>query len=209
MAGRVLSLSGGRAAGGGGSLGRTLDPARQLVRHLQDEARAFDRAIEAGMRESGTGLKNEMRRQVRRAYAGRRLAGAIRARFYEKGRAAVAFVYSREKRILALGETGGTVRPKTGQFLAIPHRAVLAGAGGARSRGRAPRVEDYIGKKNVFFIAIKGGRELLLVRGTRSRTTILFHLARQTEHRKRLDFDRAARSAADDLPGDIVDRLPG
>jgi hypothetical protein len=60
--------------------------ARSLQADIQAELRDIERAVAAGTREAGRGLKTELRRQVTSAGLGQRLANSWRDKHYHNGR---------------------------------------------------------------------------------------------------------------------------
>lgn len=173
---------------------------------LEREAVAFDAAVEGSVKANARELQQDMRRQARANGLGR-LAGSWRLRTYESGRQTAGFVYSRAKTIMQLAETGGTLRAKRGKYLAIPTKAAgrTAAAGGGRRRKRP---EDFRGKRGIRIVPPAGRRPGLIIRETRTRSTVLFLLVRQTKHRKRLDFAGASVRAADRVATGVVERMP-
>ena len=96
---------------------------------------------------------------------------------------------------------GMTIKAKRKTFLAIPTKA--AGKK-ANPIGAGPRVHkrpsDF--PKRVVIIT-KGGKKGVIVRQTKTRSTILFHLVRRVHIRKRLNFKQAADRAERRVAGTI------
>lgn len=76
-----------------------------------------------GMREAATGLKEELREQVRSAGLGERMAKTWRSEVYPRSGTSLnpaAWVKSRAPKIVSFFEEGKPVRARNGRFLAIP-----------------------------------------------------------------------------------------
>jgi hypothetical protein len=58
---------------------------RSLQADMQSELRELERAVAAGARDAGQGLKTELRRQVESARLGQRLASSWRDKHYRTG----------------------------------------------------------------------------------------------------------------------------
>lgn len=171
------------------------------------ELRDLGRATERGLVEGGAELKETLRGQLRRTGM-RKLAGTWQQRSRRAGVRSISRVFSKAPHIVGLAETGGTVRPRRGRFLVIPTKA--AGRKPGRRGGRARKeLRDFADAKNVRLIFPRGRRGGgLVVRQTRTRSTILFFLVRQARHRKRIDVAGAARKAHDEAPLRIIRNMP-
>lgn len=177
---------------------------RQIVRR---ELNDLGKAAERGLIEGSGALKDDLRGQLRRAGL-RRLVGTWQNRFRRAAIRTIARVFSKAPHIIGLAETGGTVRPRRGRFLVIPTKA--AGRKPGRRGGRQRKtLRDFADARNVRLIFPRGRRGGgIVVRQTRSRSTILFFLVRQARHRKRIDVAGAARKAHDEAPVRIVRHMP-
>jgi Family of unknown function (DUF6441) len=73
--------------------------ARSLQADMQAELRDIERAVAAGTRDAGRGLKSELRRQVASAGLGQRLANSWRDKHYPNQRLdAASLVYTKRRR---------------------------------------------------------------------------------------------------------------
>ena len=95
--------------------------ASSLQADMQTELRGIERAVTAGTREAGQGLKTELRRQVGSAGLGQRLSNSWRDRHYPNRKLdAASLVYTKAPQIVRAFDDGAVVRSKRGRFLAIP-----------------------------------------------------------------------------------------
>jgi len=81
------------------------------------------RSVTTGMREVTTGLKLDLREDVREAGLGPRLANTWRGDTYPKTGASIeaaAYVYSNAPKLIDAFDRGVTIRAKGGKYLAIP-----------------------------------------------------------------------------------------
>lgn len=81
------------------------------------------RSVTTGMREITTGLKQDLREDVREAGLGPRLANTWRGDTYPKAGASIeaaAYVYSNAPKLIDAFDRGVTIRAKGGKYLAIP-----------------------------------------------------------------------------------------
>ncbi len=208
----IATERGFRAAG--------LGPLAQL---MQEDLQAFDEARQAALIGEGEDLKQEMRRQTVAGGLGRKMAQSWQrskprgSNQHRQRPVSYIHVFTRARKAMALAETGGTVRPRSAGLLAIPTKAAgtkpntAFGGGGRGSPRQRKTLEDYIrpGQPhgpggNIHFVPIAGGRRFVVVRRTRTRSTVLFILARATRHRRRIDFAGAADRALASLPGRLV-----
>lgn len=199
------AVAGGRKASGGLS---------GLSRILDKEARDLERAIEKGVDEASLNLRDTLRQQTSRAYDSRKLGSNWSRKLYGKGAKRAGFVYARAAKIMALGATGDTVKPKRGRYLWIPTQAAKrtrparTAAQAGRSKRRTPA--QFIGGLGVFFIPPKGSRPAMIVKKTkRTPFRVLFFGVSSTRHRKRLDIQSPRRKAADELPAAVLKHMPG
>lgn len=101
---------------------------------LHAEMRGIEKAVAAGVKEAGDGLKGSLRKQVVTAGLGSRLARAWRSRAYpNKGHDAASLVWSKAPQIIRTFDEGTVIRSKSGFWLAIPTPAApKRGVGGKR-----------------------------------------------------------------------------
>ena len=197
---------------------------------LEAEVRRIERAVPVGVKEAGSGLKGELRKQVVGVGLGVRLARTWRDRHYpNRGHDAASLVWSKAPQIIRAFDEGTTIRSKDGFWLAIPTpSAPKRGVGGKRIRpSNFP--EHRFGPLR--FVYRKRGPSLLVVDGVRVNartgrvgrrakggaytkagrmkagmaTVVMFILVPQVKMPKRLDVKRAAERWAGRLPK-LIDR---
>ena len=94
---------------------------RSLKTDMQAELRDIERAVAAGTREAGHGLRTELRRQVASAGLGQRLGNSWRDQHYPNQKLdAASLVYTMAPQIIRAFDEGAVIRSKRGRFLAIP-----------------------------------------------------------------------------------------
>jgi len=116
--------------------------AGSIMAGMRAEMRAIDRAITAGIKEAGGGLKADLRKQVISAGLGGRLARTWRDRTYpNKGHDAASLVWSKAPQIIRTFDEGAVIKSRSGlargasfaSRLAIPTPAApKRGVGGKR-----------------------------------------------------------------------------
>lgn len=197
-----------------------IDIGPDIVAMMAAEVAAGERAVSAGIREAGTGLKTAWRAQITGAGLGARLARTIRSEQFPKGKPslnAAALVWSKAPVIAGAHDTGPLIRSKNGFWLAIPTPAAGKSARGGRIT--PGEWERRTGLK-LRFVYRRTGPSLLVAEGrlntkgravaSRSKTARgvvtapIFLLAPQVKLPKRLDLARDAERAHDAVPGLIV-----
>lgn len=195
-----------------------IDP--DLVAMMASAIKAGEKAVSAAMREAGTGLKSDWRAQITGAGLGRRLANSIRLATYPKAGDslnAAALVWSKAPVIVGAHNTGPLIRSKDGFWLAIPLPAAGRGLRGGRitpgewERRRGLRLRFVYRRRGPSLLVAEGrlnSRGLGVVSRSktgRGRTTLpIFLLVPQVKLPKRLDLDRDADRALENVPGLIV-----
>jgi len=192
---------------------------------LQAEMRGIEKAVVAGVKEAGDGLKGSLRKQVVSAGLGTRLARTWRSRAYpNKGHDAASLVWSKAPQIIRTFDEGTVIRSKSGFWLAIPTPAApKRGVGGKRitpanfpehrfgplrfvyrARGPSLLVVDSVrvsAKTGRVGRRTKGGA---FIRTGRMKagiaTAVMFLLVPQVRMPKRLDVRRAAERWSRRLP---------
>lgn len=180
-------------------------------------------AATTAMRECSTGLKNELRDQIKSAGLSARLANTWRGNTYPQNRRSVTpagYVYSNAPAIIDSFTSGATIVPVNGgKYLAIPTKNVPRATGrrGATRKMTPQQVEDAF-NQDLFFRRGKGGHVLAFIsavrsknkkgwrRGTKGRLAqgrdvqpvLMFTLVPSVRMPKKLDLDGpAARWAAE------------
>jgi Family of unknown function (DUF6441) len=206
--------------------------ARSLQADMQVELRNIERAVAAGTRDAGRGLRTELRRQVSSAGLGQRLTNSWRDKHYPNRKLdAASLVYTKAPQIIRAFDEGAVVRSRRGRFLAIPtENAPRKGTDGRRiSPSTFP--EHRFGRLR--FVPRQTGPSLLVVDGLgasfsrktgqsrgfrratdRARrsgqgltTVVMFLLVPQVKLGKRLDVARAAEHWSAQLPALIERQL--
>jgi hypothetical protein len=206
--------------------------ARSLQADIQAELRDIERAVAAGTRDAGRGLRTELRRQVSSAGLGQRLANSWRDKHYPNRKLdAASLVYTKAPQIIRAFDEGAVIRSGRGRFLAIPtENAPRKGTDGKRiSPSTFP--EHRFGPLR--FVRRQSGPSLLVVDSLRASfsrktgelrgfrratdrarrsgqdltTVVMFLLVPQVKLRKRLDVARAAERWSEQLPALIERQL--
>lgn len=176
-----------------------------LVAQAEAEARAVREGAIVAVRETATELQRDFRLEVRsslrgsRGRDGSRAANTIRLReFKERDGTVTGFVFSRWRRggvdVLATQETGATIRPRRAKRLLILFNAA--------DRRRNFRVSVAL-DKNVRFVPLPGGRTLI-VRATRTRSTVIGLLLPVARLEPKIDLDRIRRRAPERLAQRLI-----
>jgi hypothetical protein len=197
-----------------------LDFTPDLPALMAAEIKAGEKAVTTAMREAGSGLKTDWRRQITQAGLGRRLANSIRSQTYPRSGeslSAAALIWSKAPEIIGAHDTGPLIRSKDGFWLAIPLPAAGKGA-----RGKALSTGEWERRRGLRlrFVYRRRGPSLLVADGRlnnrglgvasraktgRGRASVpIFLLVPQVKLPKRLDLDRDARKAQATVPGLIV-----
>jgi hypothetical protein len=210
----------------------TVSLVRSLQAEMQAELRDIERAVAAGTRDAGRGLRTELRRQVTSAGLGQRLANSWRDKHYPNQRLdAASLVYTKAPQIIRAFDEGAVIRSKRGRFLAIPtENAPRKGTDGRRIKP-STFPEHRFGPLR--FVPRASGPSLLVVDGVRASfsrqtgelrgfrratdrarrsgqgltTVVMFLLVPQVKLRKRLDVARAAERWSGQLPALIEHQL--
>jgi hypothetical protein len=181
-----------------------------LVKEMNAEFDAATEGVTRGLQEAGDGLKAMLRAQVVSAGLGRRLAKTWQNKFYPNRRIdAAELVYSKAPEIARTFDTGATIHPKKGLFLAIPTKEVQR-----RRIGRNRMTPGDFGK--LVFLSRGNGKGILVERERKTRklrgkknqgkvkivykNKLLFFLVKQTILQKRLDISRAEERISNLLP---------
>jgi Family of unknown function (DUF6441) len=206
--------------------------ARSLQADMQAELRGIERAVAAGTRDAGRGLRTELRRQLASAGLGPRLANSWRDTHYPNHMLdAASLVYTKAPQIIRAFDEGAVIRSRRGRFLPSPTKnAPRKGTDGRRiSPSTFP--EHRVGPLR--FVPRSNGPSLLVVDGLRASfsrqtgelrgfrratdrarrsgqgltTVVMFLLVPQVKLRKRLDVARAAERWSAQVPALIEQQL--
>jgi hypothetical protein len=204
---------------------------RSVEADMQAELREIERAVAAGTRDAGRGLKTELRRQVASAGLGQRLANSWRDRHYPNQKLdAASLVYTKAPQIIRAFDQGAVIRSRRGRFLALPtENAPRKGTDGKRI---SPRTFPAHRFGPLRFVPRSSGPSLLVVDGLRASysgqtgqlrgfrrptdrarrsgqsltTVVMFLLVPQVKLPKRLDLVRAAERWSGQLPA-LIEQL--
>ena len=191
---------------------------------LQAEMRDIEKAVAAGVKEAGDGLKGSLRKQVVAAGLGSRLARAWRSRAYpNKGYDAASLVWSKAPQIIRIFDEGAVIKSKSGLWLAIPTPAAPKRGVGGKRINPSNFPEYRFGPLR--FVYRRNGPSLLVVDSVRINksgrvgrrakggaftktgrmksgmtTVVMFLLVPQVRMPKRLDVRRAAERWSRQLP---------
>jgi hypothetical protein len=206
--------------------------ARSLQADMQAQLRDLERAVAAGTKSAGQGLKTEIRRQVASTGLGQRLANSWRDKHYPNKRLdAASLVYSKAPQIIRAFDEGALIRSRRGRFLAIPTEN--APRKGTDARRISPSTFPGYRFGPLRFVPRSSGPSLLVVDGLRASysrqtgqlrgfrratdrarrsgqgltTVVMFLLVPQVKLRKRLDVARAAERWSAQLPALIERQL--
>ena len=110
--------------------------AGSIMADMESEARTISKAVTAGIKEAGRGLKGDLRKQVVAAGLGPRLARTWREKTYPRNKSSIraaTLVWSKAPQIIRTFDEGAVIRSKSGLWLAIPTPvAPKRGVGGKR-----------------------------------------------------------------------------
>ncbi len=196
---------------------------------MEAEIRTISKAVTAGVKEAGRGIKGDLRKQVVSAGLGMRLSRTWRERTYpNKGHDAASLVWSKAPQIIRAFDEGAVIKSKSGFWLAIPTpSAPKRGVGGKRiNPSNFP--EHRFGPLR--FVYRRGRPSLLVVDGVRINksgrverrakggaftktgrmkqgmaTSVMFIMVPQVRLKKRLDVRREIKRWERRLPG-LIDR---
>ena len=193
---------------------------------IEAELRTISKAVTAGVKEAGRGLKGDLRKQVVSAGLGMRLSRTWRERTYpNKGHDAASLIWSKAPQIIRTFDEGAVIKSKSGLWLAIPTpSAPKRGVGGKRiNPSNFP--EHRFGPLR--FVYRRNGPSLLVVDAVRVNartgrvgrrakggaftktgrmkqgmtTVVMFTMVPQVRLKKRLDVKREIKRWERRLPG--------
>lgn len=197
--------------------------------YLDAEIRKGKKATLAAMRWAARETKDRWRTQVKGAGFGNRLGNTIRSDAYQNtarpSPGAWAMVWTKAPKLIAVFESGASIRSPNGFWLAIPTPAAGRGTGNGKitpaqwekrngrllrfvyRRGRTALLIDE-GRKAPGNVMVtrrgRGGNRLAAPRTFRNRSVVMFTLVPQVRLKKRLDLIGAAERVNNDLPARIA-----
>ena len=200
-----------------------------IMAGMRAEMRTIDRAVTAGIKEAGRGLKADLRKQVVSAGLGARLSRTWRDRMYpNKGHDAATLVWSKAPQIIHTFDEGAVIKSKSGVWLAIPTPAAPKRGVGGKRINPSNFPEHRFGPLR--FVYRRGRPSLLVVDGVRINksgrtgrrakggaftktgrmkqgmsTVVMFIMVPQVRLKKRLDVRREVKRWEKRLPG-LIDR---
>jgi hypothetical protein len=145
-----------------------------LKLRMDQEIRAGQMAVTGIVSGATAAIKANWRQQVVTAGLGRRLANAVRAEVYPRGRVslnAAGTVFSNAQKIVGAFEKGVEIRAKNGRFLALPITKAGFRAGGGRGSRITPSEWQRRTGRVLAFVPRRNGTALLVDDGTRRAAT--------------------------------------
>jgi len=196
-----------------------------IMAGMEAEMRTISKAVTAGIKDAGRGLKGDLRKQVVSAGLGARLSRTWRDRTYpNKGHNAAAMVWSKAPQIIRTFDEGAVIKGKSGFWLAIPTPAAPKRGVGGKRINPSNFPEHRYGPLR--FVYRRGRPSLLVVDGVRINksgrtgrrakggaftktgrmkqgiaTVVMFIMVPQVRLKKRLDVKREAKRWEGRLPG--------
>jgi hypothetical protein len=196
-----------------------------IMAGMDAEMRTISKAVTAGIKEAGRGLKGDLRKQVIGAGLGPRLARTWRDRTYpNKGYNAATLVWSKAPQIIRTFDEGAVIRSKSGLWLAIPTPAAPKRGVGGKRINPSNFPEHRFGPLR--FVYRRNGPSLLVVDSVRINksgrvgrrakgggftktgrmkqgmaTVVMFIMVPQVRLKKRLDVKREVKRWERRLPG--------
>jgi hypothetical protein len=196
-----------------------------IMAGMDAEMRTISKAVTAGIKEAGRGLKGDLRKQVIGAGLGPRLARTWRDRTYpNKGYNAATLVWSKAPQIIRTFDEGAVIRSKSGLWLAIPTPAAPKRGVGGKRINPSNFPEHRFGPLR--FVYRRNGPSLLVVDSVRINksgrvgrrakgggftktgrmkqgmaTVVMFIMVPQVRLKKRLDVKREIKRWERRLPG--------
>jgi Family of unknown function (DUF6441) len=205
---------------------------RSIRADLTSELNDLERAVVAGTKSAGGGLKTELRRQVASGGFGQQLANTWRDRHYPNQKLdAASLVYTKAPQTIRAFDEGAVIRSRHGRFLAIPTEN--APKKGTDSRRISPSTFPEYRFGPLRFVLRRTGPSFLVVDALRASfsrktgelrgfrratngarqsgrgvaTVVMFLLVPQVKLLKRLDVARAGERWSEQLPALIEQQL--
>ena len=205
--------------------------AGSVLADMESEVRSISKAVTAGVKDAGRGLKGDLRKQVVAAGLGPRLARTWRETTYPRGKSsmrAATLVWSKAPLIVRTFDEGAVIRSKSGLWLAIPTPAAPKRGVGGKRINPSNFPEHRFGPLR--FVYRRNGPSLLVVDSVRINksgrvgrrakggaytktgrmkqgiaTVVMFIMVPQVRLKKRLDVKREAKRWEGRLPG-LIDK---
>ena len=205
--------------------------AGSVLADMESEVRSISKAVTAGVKDAGRGLKGDLRKQVIAAGLGPRLARTWRETTYPRGKSsmrAATLVWSKAPQIIRIFDEGAVIRSKSGLWLAIPTPAAPKRGVGGKRINPSNFPEHRFGPLR--FVYRRNGPSLLVVDSVRINksgrvgrrakggaytktgrmkqgiaTVVMFIMVPQVRLKKRLDVKREAKRWEGRLPG-LIDK---
>ena len=194
-----------------------------LQKDMDRELGKVRKSILTGVKETGLGLKQDLRRQVTHAGLGKRLAYSWRGEFYpNKGLDAASYLYTKAPDIIRAWDKGAVIRARRSKWLAIPtDQAPKKGIDGKRLTPANFNESRY---DKLRWVERKGNHPLLVVdevklgktgKVTRRQkqahaksgnykkgivTVVMFIMVKQVRLNKKLNVQKATKQWVDKLP---------
>lgn len=194
---------------------------KSIQKDMEREFRSLSAGIKDGVNEATDGLKKGIRKQVTNAGMSRKLANTVRGKVYNNdGHNPAGFVYTKAPDIIRAFDTGVSIKPDKGTWLAIPTDNIPKFLG---KRKVTPELllKNPFYRKHMRFVPVDNRTALIVATGirtskakrsskfifkeskskkNRNKDTVLFVLKKQVRIDKRLDTQREAKKWADKLP---------
>lgn len=179
---------------------------KSFSKQMERRSRILSNAIRFGVKESGDALKNSLRKQIRLAGMGRRLANTWRSKNYKnKGYDAASLVYSKAPEIITAFDKGLLIQARNKKWMAIPTKHAPRPLGRKQKRTPERLFNDY--RLDFRFIQKDGKTAFLVAKNAKGKDVIMFTLIKQSQMPKRLDIDRSVRKWVGKVPEKIEQEL--
>lgn len=170
---------------------------------LEKELKNAEVAITKGVSSATSQFKEAMRKQVKSARLGSRLAYTWRGEIYPKSKTSLntaGLVYSKAEKIMQSFEYGLVIRGKDGFWLAIPTPAIPKKIGGKKI---TPALYEKIKGIRLCYI-YRPNQASLLVHEQKRKTIIAFWLVPQVKMPKLIHFEAEGEKWQKRLPSLIL-----
>lgn len=174
-----------------------------LAEILDKELKNAEIAVTRGISTATSQLKDAMRKQVKSARLGSRLAYTWRGDVFPKSKnslRAVGIIYSKADKIMQSFEYGLVIKGKDGFWLAIPTPAIPKKIGGKKI---TPALYEKMKGIRLRYVYRPYGTSLL-VHEQKRRTIIAFWLVPQVKMPKLINFETESRKIENKVPSLIL-----